>query len=227
VPTARLAVLADLLAPDERARAARFVRRVDGDRFTAARAALRLILGGYLDRSPTGLNFRYECHCGRPTCRHEHRKPRLASTEGGDWLCFNLSHAHNLALLAVSVRREVGVDLEWIDPAADIEGLARGAFAPSELAVLAALPVAERRAAFFAAWTRKEAYAKAVGRGFSLAPEQIIVSLTRSAQLIAVPGGTTELVRWWLAALTPAPGFAGTLAVERGPAELVAWHYQP
>ncbi len=47
-----------ILSEDERARAARFVRARERQRFARCRAALRRILGGLRDESPESLRFR-------------------------------------------------------------------------------------------------------------------------------------------------------------------------
>ena len=95
--------LATLLAPDERARAERFVFPRDRRRFVVARAGLRAILGRYLAQEPERVAFAYG----------PRGKPSVPGVE------FNLTHANELALCAVA-RRTVGVDLEWRRP---IEGL--------------------------------------------------------------------------------------------------------
>jgi 4'-phosphopantetheinyl transferase len=73
-------------------------------RWTAARWALRRVLGRYLDRDPAGI----ELSLG------ERGKPMLA--ERGTSLRFNLSHSGDLAMIAIGEGREVGVDVQLIGP---------------------------------------------------------------------------------------------------------------
>lgn len=143
-----------LLSPDEIARADRFVREVDRIKFTAARSALRIILGGLLDRPPESVVFEYS---GRG-------KPSLCPTMAGG-LTFNLSHTDGCAMIAVSRDRDIGIDVEVVRPAFEIDATARWVFTPHEQEQFFALPESERRAVFFAHWTRKEAYLKGVGLG--------------------------------------------------------------
>ena len=51
--------LADILNDDEQERACRFIADAPRVRFRIARAALRLLLGAYVDVEPAGLTFEY------------------------------------------------------------------------------------------------------------------------------------------------------------------------
>src|SRR4051812_17773983 len=94
------------LSEDERERAARFHFRRDAERFVVARGVLRDILGRYLCERPERLRFVY----------NEFGKPSLAGEHAGGPHRFNLSHSRDLALYAVTLGREVGVDLEFVRP---------------------------------------------------------------------------------------------------------------
>lgn len=210
-----LAMLRQALSDDELARAARFRFPQDRDRFIAARGTLRLILARYLGLDPARLRFAYHCACGRSDCLPTHRKPVLDSASGGDWLHFNLSHADGLALYAVARDRLVGIDLERIRADVSPTELAPGVLSAHEQAALFAMPPAEQQAAFFRLWTCKEAYLKARGLGFALAPDQVEVRLggDQGAVLHSVGGDVTAVADWSLRLLDPAPGFGGALAV--------------
>jgi 4'-phosphopantetheinyl transferase len=193
---------AALLSADERARSQRFRFARDRRRFIVGRGTLRLILGRYLGAQPARLSFRYG----------PHGKPAL---EGDSALRFNLSHSQGLALYALAMEHEVGVDMERIQPLPDLEDIARSCFAEGEIAALWALPEAQRLHAFFACWTRKEAFIKAIGDGLSFPLDRFDVSLVPGApaRLLRVEGDPGEASRWTLAALHPAPGYAAALAV--------------
>jgi 4'-phosphopantetheinyl transferase len=146
----------DCLSADELARAARFVSAADGARFVAARAFLRHVLAGRTGTAPQAVRFRYGAH-GKPALDETPRDVR-----------FSLAHAGNVAACAVTAGPgEVGVDIEHVRPLRDLEGLARVALARGEMAHLTSLPAPARLAAFFEAWTRKEAVLKAVGCGLA------------------------------------------------------------
>jgi 4'-phosphopantetheinyl transferase len=194
------AALADSLSADERARAARFRFPRDRDRFVAARAGLRQILGACLGLEARAVRFAYGAR----------GKPALA---GGE-LSFNLSHADDLALVAVAREAPVGVDVERLRAVAGRERIAARCFAPAERAALGALPEEARDLAFLLGWTRKEAVAKARGEGVA-ALTAIAVELdpTRPARLVALDGDEAAAARWSLHPLEPAPGYLGAVAV--------------
>jgi len=189
----------------ERDRAEQFRFQRDRERFIVAHGLLRTILGGYLGVAPRQLSF----------CYGAHGKPALAP-ERGAALSFNLSHAHELALYAITRERAVGVDIEHMRPGIADIAIAERFFSPHEVAALQALPNAERGLAFFTCWTRKEAYIKARGEGLSLPLDQFEVSLTPGAPaaLLDVADDQRERDRWELQALDPGPGYVAALAVE-------------
>jgi len=171
-------------------------------RFVVARAALRGVLGAALGQPPRSLRF----------VEGPHGKPALADQPPP--LRFNLSHSGELALLALSLDRELGVDLERRRHHLDHLGIARRYFAPDELAALAALPAAQQETAFYRCWTRKEALLKAKGAGLTLPLDSFAVSVTEAApQLLRTDWDTTEAQRWRLFHLAPAPGAIGAVAI--------------
>ncbi len=205
VPAAALASLSDALAAEERVRAGRFLFEVHRGHFTAARAFLRAVLARYLASEPAALTFAYG----------PHGKPSLAGAAAASGLAFNLSHSADRAVLAVTRSREVGIDLERVRALTDFEPLARRFFAPAEVAALAEVPPAERERAFFACWTRKEAYLKALGDGLARPLAGFTVSLRpgEPARVLDVAGEPDEAARWALYEFDPWPGFVACVAV--------------
>ena len=141
---------------EERAKADRYRRPEDGTRYIAGRGLLKLMLGKYLDLNPKDLRFEYGAH-GKPYLEHD------------DGLEFNLSHAGDLAMLAFSQGRAVGVDVESRERGIRGEEIAFRFFSPDEQAQMRGLPAKDRPAAFLRGWTRKEAFIK--GRGDSILGE--------------------------------------------------------
>jgi 4'-phosphopantetheinyl transferase len=205
-----------LLAPDECDRAARFHFEQDRRRFVAGRGLLRVILSSYLGITPHALRFNYGCK----------GKPALAMGGGDGRLRFNVSHSAGLALIAVTLDRELGIDVERIDPALP-EDIAERFFSPSEVAKLRAIPPERQRDAFFACWTRKEAYLKAKGDGLAVRLDRFDVSLApgEPAALLETRGDPAEASRWSLAELDPAPGYAAAIAIEGRGCRLRRWHW--
>ena len=143
--------------------------------------ALRAVLARYLDEQPARIELRAGAH----------GKPALADPSSP--LRFNLSHSGGLALVAVTLDREVGIDIERIRPRRDLEALAERALDPAAAATVRATAPAERLDAFYRAWTHREATAKCLGTGLG-------------APLPPTPSAVTTL--------DAGPGYAATLAVE-------------
>jgi 4'-phosphopantetheinyl transferase len=189
------------LADDERTRAERFIFERDRTRFVAARGILRDILGRYLQCAPETIEFVYG----------PRGKPAISKRDSGHPLCFNLSHSHGLALIGISRKREIGIDVELIRPEFAGEEIAKRYFSAKEIDELSRLPAELRTEGFFLCWTRKEAYIKARGDGLHIPLENFDVSLT--------PGLPAELnsadqSRWSLRSLTPEPGYVAAVIAE-------------
>jgi 4'-phosphopantetheinyl transferase len=206
-----------ILAPDEQARASRHYFERDRKHFIVARGILRAILGGYLNRAPECLSF----------CYNAHGKPGLARQSDGDAIRFNVSHSHGLALYAVTRGRQVGIDIEHIRFDVAVAEIAKRFFSRREVATLLALPTEVQRQAFFRCWTRKEAYIKALGEGLSLPLDQFDLP-PAAGEPHTAPGAQrdpSETRRWSLQELTPASGYAASLAVEGHDWRLVCWQW--
>jgi len=209
----RISELRTVLSPDERARADRFHFEKDQIQFIEARAALRLLLSQYLNVSPTELTFSFG----------EQGKPALANGHSNKGLRFNLSRRDGLALIAITRGREIGVDVELVRVDLPLFEMAEVSFSESELATLRSLPENLQAAGFYNCWTRKEAYIKARGEGFSFPLKRFDVSLIpgAAAKLLAVrrsdsrnTGDKSEVNRWTLHDLTVSPGYVAALAFE-------------
>lgn len=205
-PASCLAAFHEVLAPDERVRAARFRFEPDRRRYTVARGVLRRLLGHYLDVPPESVEFR--CN--------DRGKPLLRQPVQGLDVRFNLSHSHGLALHAFAVGREVGVDVEHIRPNTDVMGVARHSFSPAEMNALTALPAGQRREAFFNCWTRKEAFIKARGEGIALGLRRFDVTLRpgEPAALLRFDDDPVEAARWSMRSLDAGEGYKAALVVE-------------
>jgi len=86
------------------------------------------------------------------------------------------------------------------------------------------LPENDRREAFFKCWTRKEAFIKAVGDGFSRALDSFDVTLGRGepAGLLKIDGDSNAASRWSIEDLKIGLDFAAAVAIEgKNP----AYHY--
>ena len=206
VPPQQARQLEQLISDEERRRAEGFRLRRHRHRFVARRGLLRSILASYLQCSPRGLRFVFG----------DQGKPALGGSAGRTGIQFNLSHSADRALLAVARRRRVGLDIERVDPAVDVTGLIETCCTTSEIAQISRQPQRHRSELFLRAWTRKEAVAKACGRGLSLAPEEIEVSVTAAppARLLSIEGDRRAALRWLVYDLAVDAQYAAALAAE-------------
>ena len=206
------AVLACFLDSDERRRASQFVFGRDRNHFVAAHGILRQILGGYLQRSPGELRFTL----GR------HGKPALRNETGCADVRFNLSYSGELALMAVALEREVGIDLEKIRTGVANENMETSIFTAWEQAEFRNALAEERECVFFARWTCKEAYIKARGAGLQIPLKSFEVSLApgQPPRLRCSDSGL-----WDLVSFSPSEDFAAALVVEGRNTQLRFWNF--
>jgi 4'-phosphopantetheinyl transferase len=169
--------------------------------FVATRAVLRTLLGERLEVPAAAVPLRKS-------------KNGKLFVSGG--VLFNAAHSKSLAVFAFTHNLRVGVDVELLRPVAHLKGVVELALAPSEAADLQSVPADDRAAAFFACWTRKEAYLKASGNGLG-SPREVAVTLRPGAteRLVSVQGAPAEPGRWQLTSFEPRPGYVGAVAIER------------
>lgn len=82
-------------------------------------------------------------------------------------ITFNLSHCNNIAVLAIALQDEIGVDIESTTRNRGQRNIATRYFHPQEIAQLAALDDSQHNTYFYRLWTLKEAFFKAIGTGIS------------------------------------------------------------
>lgn len=196
----------DLLDGAERERAGRIRHASTRRCFVRTRSALRSLLGRYLGRDPSRIEFTLG----------DKGKPRLAGTETDQGLVFNVSHSGDRGLIALALDTALGVDVERVRAMAHREGMAERCFAPGELAWWRDLPEEHRQAAFFGFWCCKEAFVKATGEGITLGLQACVVDLSGAPRLVSVPQGHGRPDIWRLAAIKAGSDHRAALCY-RGP----------
>lgn len=144
-------------------------------------------------------------------------KPQLES--GG--IHFNLSYRPGRALLTVSNTGPVGADVESLTPLADAAALVAELFAPAEQAALRAAAPADYWPLFYLIWTRKEAYAKALGMGLGMpfAAFSVLKFQPGAPPALTAPAGCR------LHSFSAGMGYQGALATLGGAAEPAVQHF--
>ncbi|MFI5385536.1 MAG: 4'-phosphopantetheinyl transferase family protein [Fimbriimonadales bacterium] len=184
--------LAGLLSSDELVRASTYGTAELRRRFVVRRGLLRRLLGEATGQEPE--SFAFEVGIGG--------KPAIL---GGPF--FNVSSSGEQALFGVSPRGPIGVDLERIDPEFDFGPLLADHFTADERSWLDAFPAEQRAHQFFQIWTRKEAFAKAIGLG--LAEPLSSYPVSTGSTRFDMYGTLIEVLD------LPAPGgFAASVALE-------------
>lgn len=203
-----------LLAPDEKIRANRFHFLKDRIRYTAARGILRKILGAYLHLAPQKIIFTYNEH-GKPTCLNH------------ETLQFNLSHSKKNAVYAFAQNLRLGIDIEFVDQDTKVDSLAHRFFSSVEANQLQQMEGQKKIRAFFNGWTRKEAFAKALGLGLSYSLKKTVVSLDPQdpAKFMIIDDPQQDINNWSLYSLDQIPHYAAALVVEGKNHKLIWLHH--
>ena len=192
------------LSADELARAARFHLDRDRQRFLAARACLRRVLGAYVGIDAAQLTF----------CYSPQGKPHLENTDAD--IRFNVSHSDSMAVFGITCGREIGIDIETIRADVEIDELAQRFFSPAEFETLSGMMPGAKIAAFFRTWTCKESFLKGEGVGLSwpLDGFDVEVNLAKPAALLATRPNASHAGHWSLRLLDIADGYAAAVAVK-------------
>ncbi len=218
--------LAGLLDQREKAAAAFFLSPKDRQRYVIGHGLVRVLLSKVVNRPPQQLAFEQICvncaHSAAPAegpdgrashsraahsraahSRAPHGKPQLAQTD----IHFNLSHARNRVLIAISQSAPVGVDVEHLE-ATQFPGFDEVALSDGERDALLKLPTQQRDQARASLWVRKEAVLKASGWGMSFDPA--LLALSSPAHL---PEPTRTLLgQYHLADLNVGSAYAAAVA---------------
>jgi 4'-phosphopantetheinyl transferase len=195
----------DLMSAEEREQQQRYLFPRHRHQALVARALVRVTLSRYCPEvAPADWTF----------VRNAHGRPEVAGPPGVPDLRFNLSHTAGLMVCAVTLARDVGVDVEDGQRRLADLSLAERFFSPAEVQDLRQLEPQRRRERFFALWTLKEAYIKARGEGlatplrhfsFFLEGDRVEIRFARS--LADEPGA------WRFALMRPTPRHSSALAV--------------
>jgi 4'-phosphopantetheinyl transferase len=196
------------LSEGEQKRAKQFQQLLHQNYFIVAHGILNQLLSFYVSineiaQFPSTLAFTY----------NKQGKPFLVNSN----IQFNLSHSNNTALIAMTHAIPVGVDIERIDSKHEVKAIAERFFTRHEYETLASLNKEDEVQAFFALWTRKEAFLKAIGKGLSQSLQTIEIEsgfMEPGAQ-IAIKFLTESVQNTgWLYALPEPTGYATALATQ-------------
>jgi 4'-phosphopantetheinyl transferase len=204
-----------ILSPVESERADRFHFARDRETWLITRGMLRHLLGRYLNRAPSTVEFVYSAT----------GKPRLDLRNNSGEFQFNVSHSGQCSLLAFALGFEVGIDVEYCEAGRDLEELGPTVMSAGEVALLRRLPARQRDHAFLAAWTRKESILKALGTGLSVEPRLVEVTFepNEPAALLRAPESFGPVAEWSLRAINAGDEYSAAVAARARNIRLKLW----
>lgn len=213
--------ISNLLSQQEQLRFGRFRPETKKAEFLASRLLLRHLLAHYTecDLSETEA---IPDDMGRPFWKECGKKINLF---------FSLSHTKNMICCALSHNKEVGCDIESLQPRKYQEDLTQRVFSQKEQTHYRELSTATKREFFYRSWTLKEAFVKALGQGLRIP----LTSL--SFTYMATNGGTFHVspkylgdncttIPYCFQSSIPAPGYALGIATPIIPATIETFHAQ-
>ncbi len=156
-----------ILSEDERERTDKLKVEEKQQQYIITRGTLRQRLGLLTNIDPKDFVFKIL----------EHGKPALANNHQCADITFNVSHSNDLALIAITQKQIIGIDIEKINHESDHQALMKRFFSKVEQTEFQTVPVANMARAFCACWTRKEAFIKAVGDGVSYGLDKFDVTV--------------------------------------------------
>lgn len=164
----------NLLNEEERAQHQRFHFEKHRHQYLITRATVRSILSLYLPEiAPEQWEFK----------KNEYGKPLIGNSALVIPLHFNISHTDQLIVMAVTLDRDLGVDVEYLPRLGKMLDIANSFFSPAEVEQLFALPIESQRNRFFDLWTLKEAYIKACGMGLSIPLDHFSYSFSNQGKI--------------------------------------------
>ena len=201
-----------ILAPEEAKTVRRIVVDEKRDRKASARAYLRRILALYVETPPEDIEFAYG----------DRGKPRLADHDEPQ---FNLSDSELMGIAAVTRGIRIGADIEFSRDGRSFTGIADRFFAKTESTALRALPPEEQRAAFYRAWTRKEAYLKAWGTGLSFGSNRFTLEFAADGpgRLLTTEMPGDDASRWRFKDVDLDPAYTAAICFEGPDRPMRCW----
>jgi 4'-phosphopantetheinyl transferase len=204
------------LSDDEIGRAGRFHFERDRKRFAETRIALRKILSVYIPLKAHEIEFNYQ----------QNGKPEISESQNCNCIRFNVSHSGNFAIIGVTLKRGIGVDIERYRKMEFLE-IARRYFSEREYGELQAIPAQDLQRHFFSCWTRKEALLKGLGVGIAHLLDQVSVTATGPAEITCFSGNPDVSQQWCLMDVNMDPDYAAAIAFEGKVVQVCQWLFHP
>lgn len=207
-----------LLSPDELLRADRFKSASAQQQFVVTRGMLRYLLGRYAGVPPDTIQLKNTLQ----------GKPFPVFPKPLAFQC-NVSHTQGLAVVAISGRYPVGIDVETMDRTINPEELAGRFFSQREADQLAGMTEHTRIRGFLTYWTCKEAFLKMQGMGLSgdLSKHEIELDPGgQTARVVGISAGDSP-TPYFLGRVNPGADLVGAIAVETSSPDISYFDWNP
>lgn len=151
----------------EKVKAKGFARDLLSEQYILCHGILNVLIKRYL-----GINLRNQLSFEFSS----NEKPKLSNHLNTNYIQFNLSRSNNLAVVAFTRHHQIGVDIECKLPINGMDYVAKKILKNREYKNFVRLEEKKKQAIFYEIWVRKEAFAKAVGKGLCYPLEDIEIS---------------------------------------------------
>jgi 4'-phosphopantetheinyl transferase len=139
-------------------------------------------------------------------------------------LRFNLSHTPGLVACAVTLTRDIGLDVEASDRnLPDIDSIIAH-FAEIERQYLSIIDPVQRQKTFYKFWTLKEAYLKAIGKGLAL-PLNTFGFILDGYNIRFTTATGEQPAHWQFRLFRPTEQHQLAVAVRQASSVALAWSY--
>jgi len=209
--------LRELLSDQEIKRLDRLKIHSKKDEFLSSRGILRIILALYTGKDPDRIQLG-STSAGKPILP-------------GSPIEFNVSHSRDMFVCGISVKSKIGLDIQEVYSISSLDKIVNNYLSPAEYQYLENLPSSDmRQDHFFAIWTAKEAYLKAVGDGIKENFNQVSIipdSADHRTYRLSLPETTSEEGNWTIRSIDLAEGYSSALAYYGEIMELVRYEIGP
>jgi 4'-phosphopantetheinyl transferase len=164
----------NLLTEDEKTEINKIKIRKVRNQKVISKAIVKNILSKYLGVTINQIKFSY----------NKFGKPVLPADINLQDLNFNVSHSGELGIIALTKKYKIGVDVERIAELADIDDIIQMCFSKDEQRLFHGVKDPEKTTLFYRIWTGKEAFVKAIGKGFSFPLKNISFKLNHNKEIV-------------------------------------------
>ena len=200
-----------ILSDNEKTKIKKYISKGLRSRHIVSTGLARVLISNYTTYKPNDIIFKY----------NEFGKPFVSPDSNGNNLFFNLSHSYNYVVYVFTRNMPIGIDVEKVKELADMEGVVDLCFSESEKKWFSKVSSDKKEEIFYKIWTAKEAYIKAIGKGFSFSPKRISLGQQIENRLFVKEiEGNGDNNLWKLITFNPYPDFISSIMVENNNYEI-------